>query len=393
MTKARRIDGVDLSNFQAHLKIDWPEAKKAGVRFVYHKATEGTGFIDGTYVTRRAEAKVHGVPFGAYHFARPTLTNAADEAAFFLKHAAPAKGDMVPALDLEANDAHLSEDQLTKWVEEWFAHVFKETGVSRGLLYTPFNLSRRPKGVHLWVARYNNDNRLPQVRQPFKTWAFWQFSDGKFGVPSVVPGIGRVDIDTMHASLPWVRLSRFMLPTVKPRHRVPKPAPETPIDTIVRLAKSQVGYHEGRDRNGTWNNIQKFSPQVPTLAWSQGQAWCCTFVSWCAEKSNLAGYYPCTASCRTAMEWWKAHNLWSEYPAIGAQVIYGNGEHTGLVVGYDADYIYAVEGNTNNNGSAEGDGVYLKKRPRRDAYVTGYGYPQIPGVRLKSADPNYPNWK
>jgi hypothetical protein len=89
------------------------------------------------------------------------------------------------------------------------------------------------------------------------------------------------------------------------------------------------------------------------------------------------------------MAWWKSRGEWSEYPAVGAQVIYGNGEHTGIVYDFDDTYVYTVEGNTNTNGSAEGDGVYLKKRLRRSPYVTGYGYPAIPGLRLKTADPNY----
>lgn len=392
MSRGRRIDGVDLSHFQANLNIDWPEAKKAGVKFVYHKATESTDWTDASYAKRRAEAKAHGVPFGAYHFAHPALGNAETEAQHFLKFASPARGDMAPALDLEVNTEHMSEDQLATWVETFFAAVFKHTGVKRGVLYTPFNISRRPKGVVLWVARYNNDNRPPTVHQPFHTWTIWQFSDGQFGNPSVVPGIGRVDIDTLHKRFPWANVNHLVLPTVKPRHKHHKPVHQTtPIDHIVALAKSQIGYHEGRS-NGHWNNIQKFSPQVPTLGWSQGQPWCCTFVSWLALKSSLAAFYPCTASCDTARAWWKQKGQWHEYPAIGAQVIYGtpsDAQHTGLVVGYDDTYVYAVEGNTNTNGSAEGDGVYLKKRLRKDPYVQGYGYPEIPGVRLKSADPNY----
>jgi hypothetical protein len=160
---------------------------------------------------------------------------------------------------------------------------------------------------------------------------------------------------------------------------------------MVRIAKAQIGYHEGRSANGTWNNIQKFSPSVPGLEWSQGQPWCATFVSWLAMKAGLADLFPRTASCDKAAAWWKAHNQFHEFPAIGAQVLYGvpgNFEHTGFVVDYDDTYIWAVEGNTNNNGSAEGDGVYLKKRARRDPYVMGYGYPAVLGG-LKSADPNY----
>lgn len=388
MTRALRIDGVDLSNYQSRV-VDYPEAKRAGVRYIYHKATEGVNFQDPNYARRRAEAKAAGIPFGAYHFAHPKVGNAVQEAEFFLAFANPLPGDMVPALDLEVNDFAMSEDELSVWVDTWFRTVFAHTGHEEGLYYSHMAITHRPKGVRLWASRYNNDNRRPYVVPPFRTWSVWQFSDGRLGVPSMVPGIGHVDIDTLHQRYPWARLGRLVIPGPKVKHRKPKVTHvETPIDTIVRLAYGQIGYKE-KFANGQWTNIQKFSAQVPTLRWSQGQPWCCTFVSWLALKSDLANYYPCTASVREAMAWWKAKNQWSEYPAIGAQVIYGAGEHTGFVVGYDDTYVYAIEGNTNSTGGAEGFEVLLKKRLRTDPYVTGYGYPEIPGVRLKTADPHY----
>lgn len=188
--------------------------------------------------------------------------------------------------------------------------------------------------------------------------------------------------------LPGKDTLRLLDKAVKTAKAKPAPKKPDPIAKIVSIAKSQVGYHEGRS-NGHWNNLQKYAQQVPGLGWDNGYAWCATFVSWCALKAGLADYYPRTATVSVAESWFKQRGQWSEYPAIGAQVCYGNGAHTGLVYDYDGTYIYTIEGNTNTNGSAEGDGVYAKKRVRRDAYVTGYGYPKIPGVKLKSADPKY----
>lgn len=161
---------------------------------------------------------------------------------------------------------------------------------------------------------------------------------------------------------------------------------------VIRIAKAEVGYQEGRS-DGHWNNKQKYSGAVPGLEWSNYQAWCCTFMAWCFQTAGLpSGSYPVTASCAIATSWWKQRNRFSEYPAIGAQVLFGvgGGSHTGLVYAFDDTYIYTVEGNTNTSGSAEGDGVYLKKRARRDTYVFGYGYPAYPGG-IASADPNWKN--
>ncbi|WP_459650253.1 peptidoglycan-binding protein [Kitasatospora sp. Ki12] len=110
-----------------------------------------------------------------------------------------------------------------------------------------------------------------------------------------------------------------------------------------------------------------------------GEPWCAVFVSWLALKSGNADVYPRTASCSAGVAWFRAKDRFSEFPSIGAQVFFGSGggSHTGLVIDYDDTTITTVEGNTNDNGSAEGDGVYRKVRRRRDAYVYGYGHPDF----------------
>lgn len=164
-------------------------------------------------------------------------------------------------------------------------------------------------------------------------------------------------------------------------------------DKVIAVAKSQVGYHEGRNSNGVWNNHQKYSPAVPGLEWSQNQAWCATFVSWVAMKAGVASLFPRTASTDAAASWYQSRKRWSTYPAIGAQgfLAHGGDEfHTFIVVRYDDTYIYTIEGNSNTNGSPQGDGVYALKRRRRDAVVEGYGYPAYP-EGIISADPAWAN--
>lgn len=97
-----------------------------------------------------------------------------------------------------------------------------------------------------------------------------------------------------------------------------------------------------------------------------------------------------SASVAASRDAWKKAKRFSEYPAVGAQAIYGSdgSKHTGLVYKYDKDYIYTIEGNTNDSGSEEGDGVYRKKRRRRDNYVYGYGYPDY-SHPIVSADPKW----
>lgn len=165
------------------------------------------------------------------------------------------------------------------------------------------------------------------------------------------------------------------------------------IDSVLKLADSQVGYHEGR--TGThWNNVQKYSEQVKGLAWSDGQPWCCVFANWCFTQAGVA--VPAgaiTASCAAGVAAYKKAHRFTEWPIIGGQVFYGagGGSHTGIVLKYDDTYVWAIEGNTNTSGSAEGDGVYVKKRTRRDPYVYGYGIPYYENNVGNTPDPIWRN--
>lgn len=160
-------------------------------------------------------------------------------------------------------------------------------------------------------------------------------------------------------------------------------------DTIASTALAQVGYREGHNASG-WNNQEKYATQVPGLSWADGQPWCAVFTSWVYLTSKLsAEEYPSTAACNTAAAWYRKNATVSEYPAYGAQVLFGslsNLVHTGIVIGYDATYVYTVEGNTNTTGAAEGNGVYQMKHVRTSPYVAMYGYPKFP-EGIYSADP------
>lgn len=165
------------------------------------------------------------------------------------------------------------------------------------------------------------------------------------------------------------------------------------IVSVLALAESQTGYHEGRSA-GHWNNHQKYSDQVPGLGWSDGQPWCATFANWCVNQAGVAvPTGAITASCAAGVAAYKKAHRFTEFPVVGAQVFYGagGGVHTGLVLRYDDTSIWAIEGNTNTNGSAEGDGVYVKKRTRRDPYVYGYGIPYYENDRGNTPDPVWRN--
>lgn len=169
-------------------------------------------------------------------------------------------------------------------------------------------------------------------------------------------------------------------------------------DKIVKLARAEVGYREGF-RDGHWDNREKYAAEVPGLEWvsTDGQPWCAVFNAWLDTQAGLRPGvdFPLTASCDGAAAWFEAQDRLSQYPAVGAWVLFGSRSdytHTGRVVDFDGTWVYTVEGNTNTNGSREGNGVYAKRHLRADDHVAAYGLPRFPdGIR--SADPRMPQPK
>ena len=187
-----RIDGVDLSHWQDGA-LDFSKAKRAGVKFIVHKATEGTSFEDKLYAERRHQAAAAGLVWGGYHFARPEMSSGAKQAQFFLSRMKPVSGDLRPVLDLEKT-GDLPPKMLGAWAKDFADEVSARVGV-KPIIYTPFDLTERLGP--LWVARYSNANRRPNIPKPWKSYAIWQFSNGTFGNPKVVPGIGHCDLNTL----------------------------------------------------------------------------------------------------------------------------------------------------------------------------------------------------
>ncbi|MGY2703351.1 glycoside hydrolase family 25 protein [Nocardioides sp. HB32] len=188
------IDGIDISHWQSGT-INFGLARQDGVKFVFHKATEGKTYVDPKYAQRRAEVKRAGISFGAYHFARPGASDGVTQARHFLATAKPAPGDMQPVLDLEDRGGK-DQATLTAWTVAFAAEVKRQLGVDI-ILYTNFDLGPAVAKYPLWVARYNNAMEPPRIPAPWKSWSIWQFSNGQYGNPKSVDGVGPCDINTL----------------------------------------------------------------------------------------------------------------------------------------------------------------------------------------------------
>ena len=80
------IRGIDVSHYQN--KIDWERLrnamiKKAPVRFVFIKSTEGSNLIDENFKDNFYQAREYGFIRGAYHF-YSTKSSAREQATLYI---------------------------------------------------------------------------------------------------------------------------------------------------------------------------------------------------------------------------------------------------------------------------------------------------------------------
>lgn len=148
-------------------------------------------------------------------------------------------------------------------------------------------------------------------------------------------------------------------------------------DKIYVVGSGQVGYHEGA------NNSNKYAAAVGV---PNNQAWCTTFTSWEFLTAGFKSLCLMSDYSVDQYNWFKSKGRTSGYPAVGAVVWFGPGgeNHTGWVYAYDANNIYTIEGNFNNE-------VNFHVRPRRGdiadiGAVYMYGLPAY-AEGIVTADP------
>ena len=198
---------VDLSHHNE--AVDFAKMKAAGIVGVIHKATQGLTYVDKTYASRRRKAVDCGLLWGAYHFG--VGADGSDQAQFFLKVTKPDEQTLL-VLDYEPNltGPTMALDQAREFVE----HVAEATGRWPGL-YSGHLIKEQLGGVtppdrqlskcFLWLAQYNGPKPL-NIPSTFKTWTFWQYTDGVHGPePHRVDGVGLCDRNKFNGSLARLR--------------------------------------------------------------------------------------------------------------------------------------------------------------------------------------------
>lgn len=150
------LHGVDVSAYQG--------ATVPVMDFVIVKATEGKSYTSSRFAAQWASAKTRARHRGAYHFARPEQSSAADQAARFLAVVKPVPGESV-WLDLEASD--LSQAKTNAWAAAWGDYIRTHApGVTSGIyMGSGYATNNTGKGLaahfdYWWYPQYPSAYQL-----------------------------------------------------------------------------------------------------------------------------------------------------------------------------------------------------------------------------------------
>lgn len=177
------MDFIDISSWQGGLTLnEFKKLKKAGIKGVVVKVTEGQTYINPYAYFQIKNAKEAGLKVSGYHFSRyRNIQEAELEAEFFYKSALKSgleKNDVF-VNDVESSDLLRSSSQMTAE-----AIVFKNKLIELGIENTDVYLSEYWKNIYIdlnligdlgWVASY------PYIPSSNQFWNFdanaWQWTD------------------------------------------------------------------------------------------------------------------------------------------------------------------------------------------------------------------------
>lgn len=186
--RADRTWGHDVSGHQG--PVDWQAGAALGARFVYVKATEGTGYTNPHFSQQYDGAHGVGMTRGAYHFGRPDVSAGGAQADYFVDHGGgwTADGRTLPgALDVEYNPYGdtcygLDPAAMSAWIKD-FSDVYQARTGRAPTIYTSTSWWQQCTGGNatfgatnpLWIARYAE--QVGELPAGWTTHTIWQFAN------------------------------------------------------------------------------------------------------------------------------------------------------------------------------------------------------------------------
>lgn len=148
----------------------------------------------------------------------------------------------------------------------------------------------------------------------------------------------------------------------------------TSREKVEQIYLSQVGVIEITGHNDGVEVEQYLSH----VGFGKGYAWCAAFCSWVYDKASISNprnaWVPSWFTNKNNIIWKPSTGLKNRVPLPGDVfgLYYVESKrigHIGFIHRFGESITITVEGNTNNAGSNEGDGVYMKRRPTRQIYI------------------------
>ncbi|SDJ97677.1 CHAP domain-containing protein [Pedobacter sp. ok626] len=130
---------------------------------------------------------------------------------------------------------------------------------------------------------------------------------------------------------------------------------------IIETAKKEIGVREDQENAGA--RVDQYNTYVGL----KKVPWCASFVSWCFGQAGYSqprtawspSLFPPDRIAKDPVAGMVLGIYFEHLKRIG---------HCGIVTEVRNDWVLSVEGNTNLNGSREGDGVYRRTRHVRSIY-------------------------
>jgi len=130
-------------------------------------------------------------------------------------------------------------------------------------------------------------------------------------------------------------------------------------------------------RETGFNKGKRVEEYLKSANLKPGNAWCAAFITWtfrqCNIKAVISGYSP---------NWFQSNVVYKRDDNINRNYSQRVGDvfglyfetkkriaHVGFIDKQEGNYYITVEGNTNEAGSREGDGVYRKRRHIKTIYA------------------------
>lgn len=141
-----------------------------------------------------------------------------------------------------------------------------------------------------------------------------------------------------------------------------------PIDLAqeaIKIALTQEGVREHPLGSNSGPEVNQY---LACVGLPPGNSWCAALVSWCINEAYhaLGGAKPTFKASGSALHLLDRNPTLKTHPGPNTIFVIDHGHglgHTGFCISIDANgNMTTIEGNTNNGGSRQGDGVYKLTR-------------------------------